>query len=247
MLADVHQNRPYWQLQERWTGSANILRADCEINNRSIEKWNQSPEGVSIPHLCVHNEKRVCLHLSGNVNFRNKLRSLDKHDYYCSIWTEGTEGTAEDTGTRPLARRGESEVQSLSGSQVIQSPSCPTRGAGIAQSVKRHAPGRTIRGSNPSWARFPAPVQTGSGAHPASYTMGTGSFPGVKRPERSVDHPFPSSACTGLNFIFTFILSYSALSITVLVTAVKLYGRSDQEPSLQANVLSQLVVSVHVM
>ena len=29
-------------------------------------------------------------------------------------------------------------------------------------------------------ARFPAPVQTGPGAHPASCTMGTGSFPGVK-------------------------------------------------------------------
>jgi hypothetical protein len=28
--------------------------------------------------------------------------------------------------------------------------------------------------------RFPAPVQTGPGAHPASYTMDTGSFPGVK-------------------------------------------------------------------
>ena len=29
-------------------------------------------------------------------------------------------------------------------------------------------------------ARFSAPVQTGPGAHPASFTMGTGSFPGVK-------------------------------------------------------------------
>jgi hypothetical protein len=29
---------------------------------------------------------------------------------------------------------------------------------------------------------------------PASCTMGTGSFPGVKRPERGADHPPPSSA-----------------------------------------------------
>jgi len=29
-------------------------------------------------------------------------------------------------------------------------------------------------------ARFSAPVQTGTGAHPAFCTMGTGSFPGVK-------------------------------------------------------------------
>jgi len=28
-------------------------------------------------------------------------------------------------------------------------------------------------------ARFIAPVQTGPGAHAASYTMGAGSFPGV--------------------------------------------------------------------
>jgi hypothetical protein len=42
--------------------------------------------------------------------------------------------------------------------------------------------------------RFSAPVQTGSDAHPTSYTMGTGSLLGVKRPRRDVDHPSPSSA-----------------------------------------------------
>ena len=47
-----------------------------------------------------------------------------------------------------------------------------------------------------SWlgARFSAPVQTGPGAHPASCTTGTGSFPGVKRPGRGLDHPPQSSA-----------------------------------------------------
>jgi len=34
----------------------------------------------------------------------------------------------------------------------------------------------------PVGARFSAPVQTASEAHPASYTMGIGSFPLVKRP-----------------------------------------------------------------
>ena len=38
-------------------------------------------------------------------------------------------------------------------------------------------------------ARFSAPVQTCPDAHPASYTMGTGSLPGVKRPGRVVDYP----------------------------------------------------------
>ena len=37
--------------------------------------------------------------------------------------------------------------------------------------------------------RFSAPVQTGPEAHPASYTMGTRSFLGEKRPGRGVDHP----------------------------------------------------------
>ena len=67
-------------------------------------------------------------------------------------------------------------------------------GAGIAQSVQRLATGWTFRGSNPEGGGFSAPVQTGSEAYPASYTIGTGSFPGVKRPGRGVDHPPPSSA-----------------------------------------------------
>jgi len=41
-------------------------------------------------------------------------------------------------------------------------------------------------------ARFSAPVQTDPGAHPASCTMGTGSFPGVKggRGVTLTPHPF---------------------------------------------------------
>jgi hypothetical protein len=53
-------------------------------------------------------------------------------------------------------------------------------GAGIAQSVYRLATCWKVRGSNPGGARFSAPIQTGSGAHPASCTLGTGSFPGVR-------------------------------------------------------------------
>ena len=46
----------------------------------------------------------------------------------------------------------------------------------------------------PVRARFSTPVQTIPEAHPASYTLGTGSFPGVKRPECGIDHPPPSIA-----------------------------------------------------
>jgi len=40
-------------------------------------------------------------------------------------------------------------------------------------------------------ARFSAPVQTGPGAHPASCTMGTWSFPGVKRGQSVTLTPHP--------------------------------------------------------
>jgi hypothetical protein len=49
-------------------------------------------------------------------------------------------------------------------------------------------------------ARFFAPVHTGPGAHPASCTMGTGSFPGVKGPGRVADHPpLPSAEVENQN------------------------------------------------
>jgi len=38
-------------------------------------------------------------------------------------------------------------------------------------------------------ARFSTTFQTGPGAHPDSYTLGTGSFQGVKRPGPGTDHP----------------------------------------------------------
>ena len=42
-------------------------------------------------------------------------------------------------------------------------------------------------------ASFSTPVQTGLRTHPASYTMGTESFPWAKGPGRGVDNPPPSS------------------------------------------------------
>jgi hypothetical protein len=45
---------------------------------------------------------------------------------------------------------------------------------GIATRYGLEGPGIESR-----WgARFSAPIQTGPGVHPASYTMGTGFFPG---------------------------------------------------------------------
>ena len=54
----------------------------------------------------------------------------------------------------------------------------------IATRYGLHGPGIKSR-----WgARFSAPVQTGFGVHPASYTMSTGSFQGVKQPGCGVDY-----------------------------------------------------------
>ena len=58
-----------------------------------------------------------------------------------------------------------------------------------AQSVYRLFTGWTVRGSIPCGERYSAPIQTAPGAHPASYTTGTGSFPGVERLGRGVNHP----------------------------------------------------------
>ena len=67
---------------------------------------------------------------------------------------------------------------------------CRDSSIGIATRYGLYGPGSESR-----WgARFSAPVQTFPGAHPASYIMGTVSFPGVKWPRRGVDHPLASSA-----------------------------------------------------
>ena len=62
-------------------------------------------------------------------------------------------------------------------------------GRDIAVSIATHY-GLNGPGIESRWeARFSAPVQTCPGAYPASYTMGTGSFPWVKLSGRGVDHP----------------------------------------------------------
>ena len=56
--------------------------------------------------------------------------------------------------------------------------------AGISQSVQGTRYGLDGPGIERRWRRnFSAPVYIGPGAHPASYTMGTGSFLGAKAAE----------------------------------------------------------------
>ena len=71
-------------------------------------------------------------------------------------------------------------------------------------SIKLGGPGSSVGIATELWAgrsgdripvgaRFSSPLQTGPGAYPASCTMGTGCFLGLKRPERDVDHTPTSS------------------------------------------------------
>ena len=60
----------------------------------------------------------------------------------------------------------------------------------------------------PVVAIFSAPIQTGPGAYPASCTIGTGSFRGVKRLERDADHP-PPSKCRGHERVGLYLYSPS--------------------------------------
>jgi len=54
--------------------------------------------------------------------------------------------------------------------------------------------GWTVWGLYPGWGEIFRTVQTGPGAYPASYTMGTRSFLGLKQLGCGVHHPPPSSA-----------------------------------------------------
>jgi len=58
-------------------------------------------------------------------------------------------------------------------------------GVGIATRKRAGRVGDRILGD----ATFSGPIQNGPGAHPAPCRMNTGSFRGVKRPRRGVNHP----------------------------------------------------------
>ena len=75
--------------------------------------------------------------------------------------------------------------------------------------------------------RFSAPVQTGPGAHTASYTRGTGSFPGVRRLELGVEHP-PSFSAEVKDRVELYLYSPSGLFWPVLRRTLPLQYELDQ-------------------
>ena len=89
-------------------------------------------------------------------------------------------------------------------------------GVGIATRYGLDGPGIEFR-----WGtRVSIPVQTGPGAHPASYTMYTGSFTGVKRPGRGVDHPPHLATKLMKDWSYTSTLPLSLRGLYQLLTAL---------------------------
>jgi hypothetical protein len=100
-------------------------------------------------------------------------------------------------------------------------------GPGKLSQYSNLATGWTVRGSNPDGDKIFRTLQTGPVAHPASYTVGTGTFLAVKWTGRGLHHPPTSSvevketveqhlyspsgafvACYMATFTFTFITDF---------------------------------------
>jgi hypothetical protein len=93
----------------------------------------------------------------------------------------------------------------------------------------------------PLGARLSAFLQTGAGAHPDSWAMGTSSLSGLKRPERDVNHPPTHYLPQRLNKMYSFILShlrprgrlqderhpYFAFTVNVYFTILVTFGTGD--------------------
>ena len=75
--------------------------------------------------------------------------------------------------------------------RIIQATTCKLLFVILCLHINNSGPGSSVgiatelraarSGIESRWGRDFPPVQTGPGAHPASCTMGTGCFPGVKR------------------------------------------------------------------
>ena len=112
-----------------------------------------------------------------------------------------------------------------------QNPPSPPRKSQIANTIKflclcrgrDSSVGIAIRywlddpGIESRWgAKFSALVHTGYRTHPASYTMDTGSFPGIKWPGRGANHPPHLAPRLKKEYIYTTTPPLSVLSSPIL-------------------------------
>ena len=85
------------------------------------------------------------------------------------------------------------------------------------------------------------PVQTVPGAHPVPYTMGTGSFQGVKWPGRAVNHPPPYSVEVK-EIVELYLYSPSGHSCPVLGRTLSFYLYTVQVPCIIHFIINSSVV-----
>ena len=95
-------------------------------------------------------------------------------------WRPGFRSNSSATNRWGMARPSLLQTLSDLDDYIERFRSCLPAGR-IAQSVWHSLRAGRSGDRIPVGVRFSAPVQTGPGAQPASCTMGTGSFPGVKR------------------------------------------------------------------
>ena len=92
------------------------------------------------------------------------------------------------------------------------------------------------------WRDFPHPSRPSPGAHPAPCTMGTVSFPGVKRPGRGADHP-PTSKRQGHERVGLYLYSPSRPQWPVIGRNLTLYRVIQKSPDTRCFNILLLVSS----
>jgi len=110
-------------------------------------------------------------------------------------------------------------------------------------------------------ARFSAPFQNDPPTHPASYSMATGFYKGVKRPGSGVDHPphlaprltsewsYTSTpplglvACSRVNFTLPLHVTCQAVTIAFDKTFLKLYNTQQDKGNI--SLLVSFVIKNH--
>jgi hypothetical protein len=101
----------------------------------------------------------------------------------------------EDSVTYPVVTSvGTTNLRHAGQAGILQEVTTDCQWAGIAQSVIDSLQTGWCGDRIPVGKRLSAPVQTDPGADRTTYTMGTGSFPGLKGARRGVDHPSPYGA-----------------------------------------------------